>query len=413
MPERVLITGLGAVTPLGLDVESTASAMLAGRSGVGPITAFEADDLPTRIAAEVKGFDPEVYMDGKLARRSSRAAQLALVASREAVADGGLDVGSVDAERFGAVINTAFGGGIMMEEGTYELLERGPRRASPLLGALVMPNAVACQTAIELGAKGPVLTSTLACAAGNYAFVEAWQMMQRGEADVLLVGGSEACLSRLFIASMANSGAMSRWDGEPTASPRPFDRDRHGFVAGEGAAVMLVETERHARARGARVYAEVLGGALTSSAYHVSAPDPDGDGLRRAMQLTLERHDIAPERVGAIFAHGTGTELGDPSETLAIRRLFGAHADRLLVPATKSMFGHLLGAAGAVAALAAVVAFDRGQVAPTINLDHPDPSCDLDYVPHTAREAELDVALINGSGFGGQNVSLALGRYVS
>lgn len=408
---RALITGLGAVSPIGLDAPETWAALLAGRSGVAPIEAFEASDLPTRIAAEVKGFDPEARLDPKLARRSSRAAQLSLAACAEALADAGLDPAALDPETFGLVINTAFGGGIMMEEGTYALIEKGPRRVSPLLGALVMPNAVACQAAIAFGAKGPVMTSTLACAAGNHAFIEAWHMLQRGEAEVLLVGGTEACLSRLFVASMSNSGAMSRWSGEPSRSPRPFDRDRDGFVAGEGAAVMVVETEAHARARGARVYAEVLGGALTSSAYHISAPDPDGDGLRRAMQLTLERHAIAPERVGAVFAHGTGTPLGDPSETRAIRSVFGAHAERLLVPATKSMVGHLLGAAGALAALAAVKSIDTGQVPPTINLDHPDPDCDLDYVPLRARAAALDVALVNGSGFGGQNVTLALGRY--
>jgi len=408
---RAVITGLGAVTPLGQTAPETWTAMLAGRSGVGPITAFDASDLPTQIAAEIKGFDPATRMNRKQVRRSSRAAQLSLAASFEALADADLDPSTVESERLGVVINTAFGGGCMMESGTHVLIEKGPRRVSPLLGAMVMPNAVACQTAIAIGARGPVMTSTLACAAGNYAFVEAWHMLQRGEADVLLVGGSDACLSRLFIASMSNSGAMSRWSGEPTASPRPFDTKRHGFVAGEGAAVMLVETEAHAQARGARIYAEILGGALTSSAYHISAPDPDGDGLRRAMQLTLDRYAIVPERVGAVFAHGTGTSLGDPSETKAIRAVFGHHADSLLVPATKSMVGHLLGGAGAVAAMAAVLSMRDGKVPPTLNLDHPDPECDLDYVPLVAREAEIDVALINGSGFGGQNVSLALGRY--
>lgn len=409
--ERIVITGLGAVTPIGLDVPSFWSNLKAGVSGAGPITAFDASDLSTRIAAEVKGFDPRNYMDPKEARRSHRSAHLALAATREALADAGVKIDQTNAEGVGIVMNTGGGGMGYVEEVVPVLLAGGPRKIGPFFLPTVMPNSVSCQVSIAIGAKGPLLTSALACASGNYAVVEALHILERGEANVMIAGGTEAGMTRLFVGSFAGIGALSKRNDDPQRASRPFDRDRDGFLFGEGAGVLVLETESHARARGARIYAQVAGGALTSDAFHITAPDPKGDGARRAMVRALKYSQLKPEDVDVIFAHGTSTPLNDTMETQAIKSVFGNHAYRLAVTATKSMIGHLIGAAGAVSAVAATLSIRDGVIPPTINLDNPDTGCDLDYVPHTARTQPVGTAMVNAFGFGGQNVAVLLRGY--
>ncbi len=409
--QRVVITGLGAITPIGLTVPDFWHNLTHGLSGAGPITSFDASDLPTRIAAEINDFDPRNYMDSKEARRTHRSAHFALAASRQALADARLVLDQESAENVGVVINTGGGGVGLMEEGTQLLTTGGPRKIGPFFLPRVMPNAVACQVSIWTGAKGPVLTSTLACASGAYALIEAMHMIQRGEAEVMIAGGAEGGITRLFLTSFCSIGALSRRNDEPARASRPFDQERDGFVQGEGAAVMVLENEAHARARGARIYAEVVGGALTGDAHHITAPDPTGDGARRAMTRALRYAQITPEEVDVVFAHGTSTPLGDTTETQAIKAVFKEHAHRLAVSATKSMLGHLIGAAGAISALSAALSIRDGIVPPTINLDHPDPSCDLDYVPNVARRMPVQTAMVNAFGFGGQNVALLLQQY--
>lgn len=409
--ERVVITGLGAITPVGLNVKDFWCNLIEGVSGVGPITLFEVSDLPTRIGAEVKCFDPRNYMDSKEARRSHRSAHFAVAATRQAVQDAGLTVDSTNAENVGVVINTGGGGMGMMEEGTGLLMSGGPRKIGPFFLPMMMPNAVACQVSIAIGAKGPLLTSTLACASGNYALLEAMHMLQRGEAEVMIAGGVEGGMSRLLFIAFSNIGALSRRNDEPMRASRPFDRDRDGFVYGEGAGVMILETESHAHARGAHIYAEVAGGALTSDAHHITAPAPDGNGATRAMQRALCAARMKPAEVDVIFAHGTSTPLNDATETRAIKTVFGNHDRRVPVSATKSMVGHLLGAAGAISALAATLAIRDGIIPPTINLEHSDPECDLDYVPNVPRRVPVQAAMVNAFGFGGQNVAVLLRRY--
>lgn len=409
--QRVVITGLGAITPIGLTIEDFWRSLTNGISGVGPITLFDASDLPTRIGAEVKGFDPRNYMDFKEARRSHRSAHFALAATRQALTDAGITLDRTNAENIGVVMNTGGGGMGLLEEGTHLLMSGGPRKIGPFFLPMMMPNAVACQVSIAIGAKGPVLTSTLACASGNYALVEAMRMLQRDEAEVIIAGGTEAGMTRLLFTAFSNIGALSRRNDDPARASRPFDRDRDGFVYGEGAAVMVLETESHAHARGARIYAELVGGALTSDAHHITAPDPDGDGARRAMTQALRAAQMKQEDLDVIFAHGTSTPLNDATETRAIKAVFGDHADQLAVSGTKSMAGHLIGAAGAISAVAAALAIRDGIVPPTINLENPDPACDLDYVPNVARRMPVQAAMVNAFGFGGQNVVTVLRRY--
>jgi 3-oxoacyl-[acyl-carrier-protein] synthase II len=407
---RVFVTGMGAITPIGNDVATFWKNLTDGVSGAGNITAFDASDFPVRIACEVKDFDAGQWMDRKMARRTARVTQFALAAARQALDDADLTVSTDNRDNIGVVIATGGGGIALMEEGTHVLTEKGPRSVSPFLLPSIMPNAVSCLVSIETGARGPVLTSTLACASGNYAMIEGYHLLQRGEADVIIAGGAESANTPLTFASLARMGALSGRNDDPTHASRPFDADRDGFVYGEGAAVMILETEEHARARGAKIYAEVLGGRLTGDAYHITAPDPDGDGAVRAIQGALRSAGLQPTDVDVIYAHGTSTPLNDVTETLAIKRALGDHAYDVPVTATKSMLGHTLGAAGAMAALAVALTLHEGVIPPTINHEHPDPECDLDYVPNRARRAEVNVALVNAFGFGGQNVVLAMKR---
>ncbi len=409
--QRVVITGLGAITPIGLTIEDFWRNLTNGISGAGPITSFDASDLPTRIGAEVKGFDPRNYMDLKEARRSHRSAHFALAATRHAMTDAEITLDRTNAENIGVVMNTGGGGMGLAEEGTHLLMSGGPRKIGPFFLPMMMPNAVACQVSIAIGAKGPVLTSTLACASGNYALVEAMHMLQLDEAEVIIAGGTESGMTRLLFTAFSNIGALSRRNDDPARASRPFDRDRDGFVYGEGAAVMVLETESHAHARGAHIYAELVGGALTSDAHHITAPDPDGDGARRAMAQALRAAQMKQEDLDVVFAHGTSTPLNDATETRAIKAVFKDHAHQLAISGTKSMTGHLIGAAGALSAVAAALAIRDGIVPPTINLENPDPACDLDYVPNVARRMPVQAAMVNAFGFGGQNVVTVLRRY--
>ncbi len=397
--ERIVITGLGAVTPIGNTVCDFWSHLTAGVSGVGPITHFDTEGFPVQIAAEVKDFDPTDYIDVKEARRSHRSAQFALAATRQALDDAGLQIDDTNGEDVGVVMNTGICGGGELEFSGQAFAEKGPRRISPMLVPMVMPNAVACLVSIHMRTRGPVITSTSACASGTQALLEAFHLLRRGEAQVVIAGSTEAAAT----ASFANARALSRRNDEPQRASRPFDRDRDGFVIGEGGVAMILETESHARRRDARIYAELAGGALTADAYHITAPDPDGDGAVRAMSRALKFAEMWPEEIDVVFAHGTSTPLNDVTETQAIKAVFGEHAYTLAVSATKSMVGHLLGAAGGISALAAVLSLQDGVIPPTINLENPDPECDLDYVPQVARRRPVRAAMVNAFGCGGQN----------
>jgi 3-oxoacyl-[acyl-carrier-protein] synthase II len=402
-----VITGIGAITPLGLDAPSTWRALVEGRSGVGPLTRVDASDLPVRIAAEVRGFDGEAVMGTKRYRRSARFSHFAVAAAREAVADAGLDMAAV-AERVGVVMNSAIGGLPETEQNIDAMDERGARAVSAYYVPMMIPNMAACEVAIDLGAHGPVNASALACASGNAALLEARRLIAGGEADVVVAGGTDAGMSPVRFAGLSNIGPLSERNDDPEHASRPFDADRDGFVFGEGAVVFVVESAAFAQARGARVLARVCGGALTADAMHVVAPEPDGMHAARAIELALQRTGVAPEEVDYICAHGTGTRANDVSETRAIRRALGAVADRVPVSSPKSMTGHLIAAAGALSAMAVVLGMRDSVLTPTTNLDTPDPECDLDYVPRVARRAELRTALVNAFGFGGQNCVIVL-----
>ncbi|MYQ59396.1 beta-ketoacyl-ACP synthase II [Streptomyces sp. SID4926] len=399
-----MVTGFGALTPVGNDRESTWQALLAGKSGIAPITAFDATGLPTTIAGEVKGFDPSALLDRKRERRSARFSQLAVAAAREAVADASLTVGGegVDAGRVGVVLNNAVAGMDGIER-AVDQMHADPRTISPYFVSSVIPNMPACEVAIDLGVRGPVTASALACASGVYALLEARRLILSGEADVVLAGGTDSAITRVMFQGLSNMGALSKRNDEPERASRPFDADRDGFVFGEGAVVCVLESAEHAAARGARAYAEVAGGALTSDAFHVSAPDPSGAGAVSAMRQALERTGTAASDVDYICAHGTSTRINDLTESKAIREVYGNSAYDLLVSSPKSMVGHLIGAAGALSAMVAALAIRDGVVPPTINLDQPGEECDLDYVPHTARKADVRAAAVNAFGFGGQN----------
>jgi 3-oxoacyl-[acyl-carrier-protein] synthase II len=412
VPDPV-ITGIGAVTPLGHDVQSSWQGLVAGESGVAPISLFDASGLPTRIAAEVKGFDAEALLGTKRARRSARFSQLAIVAAREAFADAGLHPGAgiesvADHERVGVVVNTAVTGIPETELNVNGLERDGVRGVSPYYVPSMIPNMPACEVAIDLGLHGPVTASALACASGNAALLEARRLILAGEADVVVAGGTDAGITAVMFAGLANMGALSANNDDPPGASRPFSADRDGFVFGEGAVIFVLESAEHARARGARAYASVAGGALTSDGFHISHPDPTGRQPRQAMRLALERTGTAPIDVDYICAHGTATRINDAVETSAIRDVFGEAADQLLVSSPKSMVGHMIGAAGALGAMVSVLAMRDGVVPPTINLETPDPACDLDYVPLQARRAEVRTAVVNAFGFGGQNCVVVL-----
>jgi 3-oxoacyl-[acyl-carrier-protein] synthase II len=410
MSERVVVTGLGAVTPLGNDVPTTWEAVLEGRSGVDRITLFDPSELKTQFAAEVKDFDPSEYLNPREARRLDRFTLFAQAAACEAAADAGLDMADEDPSEVGVLVGSAVGGITSLLEQADRMRERGPRRVSPFLIPALMMNAAAGQIAIAFGLRGPNLAVATACATGSHAIGEAAAIVGRGDAEVMFAGGSEAGIVPVAIAGFNVMGALSTRNHDPQGACRPFDADRGGFVMGEGAGMMVLESLSHAQARGARIYGEVLGYGATSDAFHITAPAQDGVGAAMAMQRAVQQAGIPPEKVDYINAHGTGTRLNDVSETAAIKQVFGEHAYRLAVSSTKSMTGHLLGAAGAVEAMFCLLAMRDQTLPPTINLDTPDPDCDLDYVPHVPRPADVNVALSNSFGFGGHNATLVLGR---
>jgi len=405
------VTGLGAITPIGLTVHDFWQNLSAGVSGVTRITRFDSSELPVHIAAEVKDFDPSKYMDSKGARRMSRFAQLAVAAAQLAADDAQLVLGDNERSRAASAIATGSGGAIDTMEEMMVLKERGPNRVSPFYIPVMAPNMGACQVSIQLGLRGPALASVAACASGLYSFIEAKQLLDSGRADVVLAGGTEAALHPLPIAALANMKALSRNNDDPEGASRPFDLNRDGFVFGEGAVVLVIESEARANARGARVYAELMGGGLSCDAFHITAPREDGTGAQEAMTEALTAAGMQPTDIDYIAAHGTGTPLNDAAETLAIKLAFGEHARKLAISSPKSMVGHLLGAAGAVGAAAAVLAIYNDLVPPTINLETPDPMCDLDYVPNKARKMTVRAAAANGFGFGGQNGSVIFRKY--
>lgn len=408
---RAVVTGLGAITPIGNDVAAFWSNLTNGVSGVAPISLFDASDLEVRIAAEVKGFEPRDWIDFKQARRMSRFSQLAVAAARQAIDDARLEIGDHNRDDVAVVINTGGGGLQEVAVGEVTLTTRGPDRVSPFMVPMMSPSMAACQISIQNGIRGPVITSVAACASGVQAFVEAQRLIQHGDVDVVIAGGTESAIMPVSFAALANMGALSKRNDEPERASRPFDANRDGFVFGEAAGVLVVEAAEHAEARGAPILAEIAGGALTADAFHISAPEPSGYGATLAMQRAVRDAHLEPEQVQVVMAHGTSTALNDATETKAIRAAFGAHADRLAVTANKSMVGHTLGAAGALSGLAAVLAIRDGIVPPTINYETPDPACDLDYVPNVARRATVDVAIVNGFGFGGQNAVSVYSRY--
>lgn len=406
----VAITGMGLVTPIGTGIEPVWEALSTGRSGIGPITRFDARDYPTRIAGEVHDFDPERYMDRKTARHVARYGQLALAAARMAVEDSGLKPESMDPDEVGVVVSSAAGGMDEIERADHMLIERGISRISPFMAPMMITDMAAGLIAIELHAGGPNYAVVSACASSAHALGDAAEVIRRGDAVAMIAGGAEAGLTPLLIGAFCQMSAMSRRNDNPQAASRPFDSQRDGFVMSEGAVIMVLEEMGHARRRGAHIWGEILASGSSADMYHFTAPDPEGRGAARAMVVALRKAGLAPEQVGYINAHGTSTSLGDIAETLAIKQVMGAHAARVAVSSTKSMTGHLLGAAGAMEAAACVLAMDRGLLPPTINLEYPDPRCDLDYVPNRARPAEVQVALSNSFGFGGHNSCLVIGR---
>ncbi|MEN9935373.1 MAG: hypothetical protein RLZZ387_1952 [Chloroflexota bacterium] len=408
---RVVITGLGAVTPVGNDVPSMWRALLAGQSGVAPITRFDASGLPVRIAGEVKGFALDLAVDQREARRTSLYTRYALNAALEAVRAAGLDMQREDREQVGVVFGTGAGGLDLIFENHEALRERGPRRVAPTLIANMIPDAAAGMIAIQLGAQGPNMAVTAACSTGGHSIGEAFETIRRGDCEVVVAGGSEAPIHPTIMASFSNMRGLAGDNERPAYACKPFDARRDGFVLSEGAGAVVLESLDHALARGAPIVCEIVGYGNSCDAIDMVAADETGAGAARAMRMALRKAGAAPEAVGYINAHGTGTPLNDMAETRAIHAVFGGHARRLAVSSTKSMLGHMMGAAGAVEALVCALVVRDGRIPPTINLEQPDPSCDLDYVPNQAREARVDAALSNSIGLGGHNSALVLRRF--
>ncbi|MEC4669090.1 MAG: beta-ketoacyl-ACP synthase II [Nitrospirota bacterium] len=409
---RVVVTGQGLVTPLGVGVEQTWKALCNGRSGIGRITRFDPAGFPCQIAGEVKGFDPAQFIEKKDIKKMDTFIQYAVGASRMAADDAGLKVTKDDADRVGVYIGAGIGGLPAIEHYHKVLLEKGPARVSPFFIPMVIINLASGQVAIRLGARGPNSCAVTACATGNHCIGDALRIIQRGEADAMLAGGTESCISPLAVAGFSSARALSTRNDDPAHASRPFDRDRDGFVLGEGAGVLVLEEFERARRRGARIYCEVVGYAMTSDAYHITAPPDDGEGAIRCMELAIQDAGVSKDDIGYINAHATST-FADKVETEAIKRVFGERAYRIPVSSTKSMTGHLLGAAGGVEAAFCVLAIHDGLVPPTTNLEHPDPECDLDYVPGQARSATVKVAMSNSFGFGGVNACLLFKRVES
>ncbi|MEM6613005.1 MAG: beta-ketoacyl-ACP synthase II [Cyanobacteria bacterium P01_C01_bin.72] len=409
--KRVVITGLGAITPIGNNLADYWEGLLQGRNGVGAITLFDASQHACQIAAEVKGFDPHQYLDKKDAKRMDRFSQFGVCASKQALADAEFEINELNADRIGVLIGTGVGGLRTMEIQNENLLTKGPRKVSPFTIPMMISNMAAGLTAIHTGAKGPNSCTVTACAAGSHAIGDAFRLVQGGYTDAMLCGGAEAAITPLSFAGFCSAKAVSTRNEDPLHASRPFDRDRDGFVMGEGSGILLLEELEHALARGAKIYAEIVGYGMTCDAYHMTSPVPGGQGAAKAMEIALADGGLTPEQVSYINAHGTSTQANDSNETKAIKKVLGASVSQILVSSTKSMTGHLLGGSGGIEAVATAMAIANDRVPPTINLENPDPECDLDYVANSSREHQVNVALSNSFGFGGHNVTLALKKY--
>ena len=408
---RVVVTGLGVVTPVGNNVNDFWVSLVAGKSGVDRLTAFDPARFDSKIAAEVKDYDPKATIPMKESRRMERFCQFGVTAAQEAFKDSGLDMSKEDPYEVGVLIGSGIGSLRIIEETHSIYLERGPEKFTPFMIPLLIINICSGWVSILLGLKGPNLAVVSACATGTHAIGEAFRMIQHGQAKAMIAGGTESCITPLSIAGFCSLMALSRRNDDPTKASRPFDKGRDGFVMGEGAGIMVLESLDHAKQRGARIYAEMVGYGRTGDAYHMTAPDPEGAGATRAMAEALKDAKMNPEQVGYINAHGTSTQLNDKIETLAIKNVFKAAAKQVPVSSTKSMMGHLIGAAGGVEAVISVLTIHHNALPPTINYTEPDPECDLDYVPNTARQAKVDAALSNSLGFGGHNATVLFQRF--
>ena len=408
---RVVITGAAVLSPVGIGLESYWNALINGQSGIGPITRFDTEGYTTKIAGEVSDFDPVDYLDRKEAKRMDRYTQFAVAGAKMAVDDSALDLEKEDMDQVGVVFGTGIGGMETFEKQTKVLMERGPGRVSPFFVPMMIANMAAGQISIALGAKGPNYTVLNACATATNAIGDAFRLLQRGDAQVAVTGGAEASVTPLAIAGFCSMKALSTRNDEPAKASRPFEKDRDGFILSEGAGVLILETLEHALKRDAKIYGEVVGFGCTADAYHITAPAPGGEGAVKAMRRALHDGGLTPEEVSYINAHGTSTELNDKYETMAIKSMFGDYAHKIPVSSIKSMTGHLLGAAGAIEAIACLQAINHSVIPPTINYETPDPDCDLDYVPNVSREMSVEVALSNSLGFGGHNSTIILKKF--
>lgn len=409
--KRVVVTGLGAVTPIGTGITEYWDGLMAGRSGIGPITRYDTTTAAVRIAGEVKNMNPEDHFERKEIKKLDHFTRFAMIAAREALKHSGMNMKNEDAHMFGTLIGVGMGGIMTIEEQHEILINKGPNRVSPFTVPKMIPNMAAGMVSIDLGLKGPNSAITTACASATHAIGDAWRMVQRGDATAMMCGGAESIVTPLSIAAFANMGALSTANDTPEQASRPFDAKRTGFVMGEGAGMMVLEELEHAQKRGANILAEIIGYGLSGDAFHITSPAPNGEGGARAIAMALRTAGLQPTDVDYINAHGTSTSLNDKLETQAIKSVFGDHAYKLKISSNKSMIGHLIGAAGGVEAVATVLTIQNGKIPPTINLDNPDPECDLDYVPNKAQDATVNVAISNSLGFGGHNATIALRNY--
>ncbi|MDD3087879.1 MAG: beta-ketoacyl-ACP synthase II [Candidatus Omnitrophica bacterium] len=409
---RVVITGLGVISPVGNDIPTFWSSLKEGKCGIGPLTSFDATAFDSRIAAEVKGFDPGFYgIDFKEAKRTAKFVQYAVAASKQAIASSGLDLEKENKERIGVLIGSGIGSLYTIEEEHKIMLSKGPSRLSPFLIPMLIVNEASGFVGITFGLKGPNLCVATACASGSHAIGDSFRILERGDADVMISGGTESCIVPTAVGGFCALRALSKRNDDPQRASRPFDRDRDGFIMAEGCGLIVMETLEHAKKRNAQIIAEIVGFGMTCDAYHITAPDPQGEGAGRAMSLALSDAGLNPEDLGYINAHGTSTKLNDKIETLSMKMALGSHAKKVMVSSTKSMTGHLLGAAGGVEFLACCLALRDEVIPPTINYDYADPDCDLDYVPNTARKVRVEACMSNSLGFGGHNASLVVKRF--
>ena len=411
MNRRVVVTGVGMVTPVGLDTETSWEGLIAGKSGIGPITQFDDKVIPTQIAGEVKGFDAAKYIEAKEIKKMDRFIHLALAASQMAMDDAKLVISPENADHIGVIAGAGIGGLPAIERSYRAYMEKGYRRITPFFIPMAIINELAGHISMRFGAKGPNISVVTACATGTHSIGDAFKWIQRGDADAMIAGGAEATICPLAVGGFNAMKALSTRNSEPERASRPFDAQRDGFVMGEGAGLVILEDLEFAQKRGARILAEVIGYGASGDAYHITSPAPNGEGAARCMSLAIKDAGISPAEIGYINAHGTSTKYGDELETMAIKTVFGDHARTVPISSTKSMTGHLLGAAGGVEAVISILALERGILPPTINLENPDPECDLDYIPNTARKKQVDIAISNSFGFGGTNATLVFRKF--